>query len=88
MRLRDPYEAACVRGRAIPLINMTGGTARKQAGYCRGIALMRFGRAASSCLVLRPDGQQQCILFAFCCSKTKAAELRSGRLSNQNLAML
>jgi hypothetical protein len=26
---------------------------------------MRFGRAASSCLVLRPDGQQQCILFAF-----------------------
>jgi hypothetical protein len=32
MRLRDPYEAACVRGRAIPLINMIGGTA-PEAGW-------------------------------------------------------
>jgi hypothetical protein len=34
------------------------------------------GRAVSPYLVLRPDGQQQCVLFAFCFSKDE-----SGRTS-------
>jgi hypothetical protein len=34
------------------------------------------GRAVAPYLVLRPDGQQQCVLFASCCSKDQ-----SGRTS-------
>jgi hypothetical protein len=30
---------------------------------------------------MRPDGQQQCVLFAFAAPKTKAAEHWSGRFS-------
>ena len=32
--------------------------------------------------------RRSCVLFVFAAAKTKAAELRSGRLANQNLAML
>jgi len=39
------------------------------------------GRAVSPYLVLRPDGQQQCVLFAFCCSKDE-----SGRTSVRPLS--
>jgi hypothetical protein len=51
------------------------------------IAFMGLSRAASPYSALRPDGQQQCVLFVFAAAKTKAAELRSGRLANQNLAI-
>src|SRR4029077_15653531 len=36
------------------------------------IAFMRLRRAASPYSALRPDGQQQCVLFAFCCSKDES----------------
>jgi len=60
------------------------------ASTCYAMVLVRrnyincihaVGRAVSPYLVLRPDGQQQCVLFAFCCSKDE-----SGRTSVRPLS--